>query len=278
MSKPDLLAHINKALSEQGEFNALSVDLAASIMGKISGRFDPEIKTREPKVLYASEIGKKCNRQVWYRINVPHKAELMPAQASFKFMYGDMIEDVAVFLLKKAGLPVEDEQRRVQLTLPNGWSVRGKIDLRIGDNVIDVKSASQYSYESLSKGINNETDKFGYREQIDFYQKTLIGKGNGTILLINKSSGDMNQIDVPGWDSDDDMHMALTKRTDELSLGMPERQFKEETSTYGNKVLGTECKYCDFKKECWPGLRGFKSSKGTVWMTQVKHTNLTEIK
>jgi hypothetical protein len=49
----------------------------------------------------------------------------------------------------------------------------------------------------------------------------------------------------------------------------------------GNRKLSTNCSYCDYKKECWPGLRTFIYSKGPVYLTKVEREpggNVFEVK
>ena len=266
-----LVAALTKPIA--ADDNDSIVQMAAGIGLKMAGRFAGEARTREAKVLYATEIGKPCLRQTWYKMNAADKAEPIPDKALFKFVYGDLVEDLALFLLKHAGHSVTAEQQRVVLELPNGWTVRGKLDCIIDGKVVDVKSASPMSFSSMKDGLNDDNDKFGYRHQADFYHKTLFGdEGSGSLLLIDKSSGYVKEVNVKAWETREDMQKFLLKKTNDLSVDSPPvRGFSDKPEgAKGNRALGVQCSYCEFKKECWPGLRGFAYAKGPVWLTVVK--------
>lgn len=266
-----LVAALKKPIADND--NERIVTLAASIGLKMAGRFSGEERTREKNVLYASEIGKPCLRQTWFRINEPKTAEPIPDKALFKFAYGDLIEDLAIFLLKHSGHKVTDEQRKVILELPNGWAVRGRIDCIVDGKVIDVKSASPMSFSAMKDGLNDDNDKFGYRHQTDFYHKTIYGDdGTGALLMIDKSSGYAKEVNVKAWESNYEMQKFLLDKTNKLAVDTPPpRGFQDRPSgARGNRELGVQCSYCEFKKTCWPGLRGFAYAKGPVWLTVVK--------
>ena len=61
------------------------------------------------------------------------------------FLFGDIVEEVVLFLARAAGHEVTDEQKEIEI---NG--VRGHIDGRVDGLPVDVKSASSYSYRKLS--------------------------------------------------------------------------------------------------------------------------------
>lgn len=232
---------------------------------------------RSDSVLWASEIGKPCLRQVWYKINKPDVAEKLMPHTRFKFLYGSLLEETALTLAKAAGHTVTDEQMKIELDLSNGWKVSGRIDAVIDGTIVDVKSMSPYGFaEFKEKGYEADNDKFGYRAQVDYYrwESQLYSDHPGHILGIDKVNGHIVNRPVNQFSDRTAMHSYLVHRTDELSYSTPpSRSFNDEaTGVKGNRKLCTECSYCEFKKECWPDVRTFIYSNGPVFLTVVKDT------
>lgn len=225
---------------------------------------------RKPNVLYASEIGKKCARQLFYRLNYPTLSDDTQPWTKFKFLYGSLIEESVLALAKAAGHEVRDEQRQVAYVLPNGWEVRGRIDAIIDGHVVDVKSMAPFSYNKYKKfGFTDATDSFGYREQVDFYRTALAINSRAYILGADKVNGHISLFPVMQYIDGSHMRKELTKLTDVLS-SLPERTFSDEPiGAKGNRGLCMECSYCEYKHTCWDNLRGFAYSNGPVWLTKV---------
>ena len=71
------------------------------------------IRTERVPTLRMSNIGKPCDRQLWYEINKPELAEPLDASTYMKFLYGDVLEEIVLFLAELAGHEVtgrQDEQ------------------------------------------------------------------------------------------------------------------------------------------------------------------------
>jgi hypothetical protein len=230
----------------------------------------PREGSRRPATLYASELGKPCARQLWYKLNTPEAGTALEPHVRLKFMYGDVMEELALLLARAAGHEVKDEQMRVEHILPNGWRISGKIDAIINNEyVVDVKSASPFSFATMKQGLTDDNDKFGYRAQVGFYAKKLGLKP--AILALDKVNGHVNLIELDPLPEDWEKRAEfLTKQLD--SEAAPARQFLDVPLANGNKKLDTNCNYCDFKKECWPTLRGFQYSDKVMYLTEVKAT------
>lgn len=227
---------------------------------------------RDKAVIYASEIGKPCHRQIYYKLYHPAEAESVPPWTKYKFLYGALIEESVIALAKAAGHKVEFEQQSVQLTLSNGWVVKGRTDCVIDGHVVDVKSMSPFSFASVKEdGLTDATDKFGYRAQTDFYRYMLHPNKTPYILAVDKVNGHMQLAESIKWVHVDDMRNDLIALTDEMSSMVPpsRRYLPLAEGAKGNLKLCVECSYCDFKHKCWPGLRGFAYAKGPVWLTKV---------
>jgi len=74
------------------------------------------------------------------------KGEGQPYNAKMRNTFGDLIEALAIFVMKSAGVEIEDEQKSVRYNF-NGSTLEGRYDVKIDKKVWDVKSASPYSFE-----------------------------------------------------------------------------------------------------------------------------------
>ena len=65
-----------------------------------------------------------------------------------KFLYGHIPERVVLFLTELAGHKVTDEQKEVKV-----GGILGHMDCKIDGEVIDIKSASGYVFQSLRTAL-----------------------------------------------------------------------------------------------------------------------------
>lgn len=217
-----------------------------------------------------SNIGKGA-RQLWY--DKRHgRDEDLPAHTLIKFMYGDIIEQLILFLVKQSGHKVTEEQAEVVL---NG--IKGHIDADIDGVTVDVKSASTHAFKKFKDGSLVENDPFGYIEQISGYAKA---RGtDGAFLAVDKQNGHIAYLPFTKEELD---VFDVEKRIDYIKEAVdqvepPERcHSDEEYGKSGNRSLGINCSYCSHKSRCWAdangglGLRTFLYSTGPVYMTEVQ--------
>lgn len=223
-------------------------------------------------VLRFSTLGKK-DRQVWYMANKPETAEKLPGKVKFKFLYGDMIEVLLLFLAKEAGHDVQDTQVEV-----SEEGVTGHIDATIDGVLVDVKSASTYSYEKFKSGQYLFDDPFGYVSQLSGYANKMrtedagflvADKVHGSICYVKLSPEDI-KANPPG--------PRIQSLKDTIRKDTPPARCYEPVAEgkSGNLKLGIGCSHCAFKDECWKdanggkGLRKFFYARGPVWLTKVK--------
>ncbi len=215
-----------------------------------------------------SSLG-KGDRQLWYDAQGFEKEELT-AKTYFKFLYGDIIEQLILFLCKEAGHEVTNEQDEIEV---NG--VLGHIDAIIDGVVVDVKSASPYSYKKFKDGSLFENDPFGYIPQISGYSEVLTPGRGGAFLAFDKVHGD---ICILGVGASITKAFEPIKRIEYLQEMVqkpepPERCYEDvEDGKSGNRKLGTNCGYCGHKARCWPNLRTFLYSNGPRFLTVVAKT------
>jgi len=257
---------LDKAVSEFG----------AALSKKISTRLSDE---RGRPTLRLSNLGSKCLRQLYYTINEPEKMEPLPPEARMKFLYGDILEELLLFLAKEAGHQVEGEQDALSLD-----GVLGHRDAIIDGMVVDVKSASSFSFKKFANHLKPDDDAFGYLTQLSSYVKAsenderVIYKGSGAFLAIDKTLGHI-VLDIHNFGPVDFSKRIHTVRKAISSPVPPSRGYEPEPEgKSGNQKLGVNCSYCSFKNECYPRLRTFLYSYGPVFLTRVeREPNVPEI-
>lgn len=209
-------------------------------------------KERKEKVIYASEIGNPCVRKIWYRVNThklpPMREEPVSPWTLIKFLYGDILESLVLALVETAGHSVTDQQRVVEVPLPNGWKIRGKIDAVIDGVVMDVKSASTQGFRKFSSGALEKDDPFGYIGQLSTYVYGVTGKhiGEGGFLAIDKTLGkivtDHYVVTQPSQEYYEDLVYKLEL---DVPPAIPPALLKADNQ------LSVNCSYCQYKFECY---------------------------
>lgn len=266
-----LIPDIHKVFEEPHEFAPDRLEkfghmLAKTVAEKIN-------KTDEKPSLRMSNLGTSCDRQLWYKINTPHLAEKLPPETRVKFLFGDILEALLLFLAEEAGHTVEGAQDTVEL---NG--VKGHRDAIIDGTLVDCKSASTYSFKKFKEHLTYSLDSFGYIDQLQAYLQAsqddplLKNKDEAAFFVIDKTLGHMT-VDMHTKSSVDYNTVVEMKRDAINQKEPPERGYEDEDEgASGNKALGTACSYCPFKKQCWPGLRTFLYSKGPEFLSVVMKT------
>lgn len=238
--------------------------VARSFGERLAGMLVSRIAERKTRAtLRLSNLGKPCVRQLWYSINTPELGEPLAGHTRIKFLFGDIIEYVVLFLAELAGHRVEYNQQEVEI---NG--VKGHIDATINGELVDVKSASPYSFNKFKDGLKPEDDAFGYLTQLGAYGYAL-GHKRGHFIPVNKVLGHVH-VDTHELPEVDYEQIVKDRQEALASNTPPERGFSDEPDgASGNRKLGVNCSYCDFKISCWPGLRTIPYSNGPRFLTKV---------
>ena len=219
----------------------------------------------------------------------------------FRFLFGDIVEAIAVLVLEQAGVDIIDKQKAVSLNI-DGTDVSGTLDLIIRDEfgqdkVWDIKSASEWAYKFKYTGYGGyekikEDDPFGYIMQGHLYGEAT-GLPFGGWIVINKSSGEVAVVEAPDWQANDRKeYMADAKErikvlTDEsLEFKVP---FKDVFEVYkqdgqevrtGNKLLPRPCNMCGYKTHCWKDavvhdkITSKAKQPPQVWYSRLKRKSL----
>ena len=212
-----------------------------------------------------------------------------PYNVKMRNTFGDLIEALAMFVLKSSGVEIEDEQKKVKYKF-NDSEIEGRLDVKIDQKVWDIKSASPYSFEKKfgeAGGFEEiaKEDAFGYIPQGYLYSESEKVPFGGWIV-INKSTGEWLVCEVPLADDQykkDALELA-NKNTKAIKSKIPfKRCYNDIEETFrtkktGNKVLGTVCSFCPYKLPCWGSklqLLQQQQSQGKnpkwVWYTEVNN-------
>jgi hypothetical protein len=235
------------------------------------------LREREPmeSALRFSSLGKK-DRQLWYAAKDTKKEE-MQAKTYFKFLYGDVIELLILFLTEESGHKVERMQEEIEVD-----GVKGHIDAVIDGVVVDVKSASPFSFSKFKHNDIVGNDPFGYVAQLSGYSHILNPGEAAAWIAFDKVHGDICVTPLSASIIADNQPLPRIEHLREViaSDEPPARCFPdEEDGKSGNRKLGLNCSYCAYKWECWPGLRGFAYAGKPRYLTNVARepTGIPEI-
>jgi hypothetical protein len=217
-----------------------------------------------------SNVGKP-SRQMWFEKRDPNGRGSVDGATQIKFLYGHILEEIVLMLVRMAQHSVTDEQKEVTV---NG--IVGHMDCKINGQVVDVKSASKFAFNKFVKGTLADDDPFGYLGQLAGYEKAE-GTDRGGFLVINKESGELcmyvpDDLDKPNIDT------KINTLLDELKLDTPPELCYTPTpdGKKGNMQLPKGCTWCKYKYECHKdandgaGLRTFKYSTGYKYLTHVE--------
>ena len=216
-----------------------------------------------------SNVGKP-SRQLWYEKRDPEGRGGIDGATQIKFLYGHLLEEVVLMLVRMAGHKVTDEQKEVVV---NG--ITGHMDCKINGEVVDVKTASRFAFNKFRDGRLAQDDPFGYLGQLAGYEKAE-GTENGGFLVLNKESGELcmylpDDLDKPNIDT------RISELLPALELDTPPALCYDPIpdGKKGNMKLAKGCSWCKYKYKCHSdsndgtGLRTFKYSNGLAYLTEV---------
>lgn len=225
------------------------------------------LKPKEDKrTLRMSNIGKP-DRVLWFEVNEAIPKEEFNGPTYLKFLYGDLIEEIVLFLTEVTGHAVSDRQRQVTVD-----GIVGHIDAVIDGVLVDVKSTSPYSFKKFKDGTLRDDDPFAYIPQLSGYLKGT-GMSDGAYVAVDKQNGHIHVMPLEDVDTFDIQGRINHIKEVVDKKEPPERCFRPEPmGKSGNLKLPVGCSYCPFKMPCWKdvGLRKFLYSSGPVWMTHVE--------
>jgi hypothetical protein len=281
MSLDNLIADIYSKIDVLNDGKNIDIDdktledFGASMANVLKQWARPD-KTNEAFHLRMSNVGKPF-RQLWFEKQKEEESRRLSPSLYIKFLYGHLLEEFLLLLVKTAGYQVTDEQKEIEVE-----GIKGHMDCKINGHVVDVKSASGFSFGKFKKGSLSEDDPFGYLAQLAGYEEAEKSEDGG-FLVINKETGELclhrpEDLDKPNIRQRiKDLKKALMLETPPDFCYPPVAEGKK-----GNYRIAKNCVYCPFKKECFKesnnnkGLRAFKYAKGLTYFTALKVKPLVE--
>ena len=219
--------------------------------------------------LRMSNVGKP-NRQLWYDMKSKDQKNNFSAPVQIKFLYGHILEEVVLFLVRLAGHEVTDEQKEVKLS-----GIKGHMDCKIDGEVIDIKTASGFAFKKFKEGTLADDDPFGYMAQIAAYEEAE-GTQHGGFLTLNKENGELALYRPEELDKPNIKQRITTLKRQIKKDTPPERCYNPiPEGVAGNMKLPRPCVYCRHKFVCHAdsnlgvGLRVFKYSNKFEYLTNV---------
>ena len=251
-----LVKYLSSVLQGKGSMSKSTINsITKAIKESLNRQFNSG--GRDGFRLRMSSIGRPyC--QLWYDKNKPEAAVEKSPHFLLQMVIGDMIEAVVNGVMVESGVEVYASEQ-VKLALGK-HTITGTTDPSF-EPVTDTKSASQYSYNYKFTDWQTlaENDSFGYVAQGVGYAIALDKKFNGW-FVVNKSTGEFKF--VP-YEADEEYNEKLLRKLeyklDKLENNKFNRCFDPVEETFrkkptGNKILPIECKFCDYKFDCWKGF------------------------
>lgn len=220
--------------------------------------------------LRMSNIGKPI-RQLWYEKRDPDGRGSVNGPTQIKFLYGHVLEEIVLMLVRMAKYKVTDEQKEVEVD-----GILGHMDCKIEGEVVDIKSASNFAFKKFEQGRLAQDDPFGYLGQLAGYEAAE-GTDNGGFLVINKESGELcmhrpEDLDKPN------INTKINNTISALNVDTPPELCYNPIpdGKKGNLKLPKGCSWCKYKFECHKdsnngkGLRVFKYANSLSYLTHVE--------
>ena len=267
---PDIYSHLEK-LSEGEPLPLTDADIDRVVQGMTEAlrSWATPRKRDTDFTVRMSNVGKP-SRQLWYEKRDPQGRGGIDGPTQIKFLYGHLLEEIVLMLVRMAGHEVTDEQKEVTVD-----GIVGHMDCKINGEVVDVKTASRFAFNKFKDGRLAQDDPFGYLGQLAGYEAAE-GTENGGFLVLNKESGELcmyvpDDLDKPNIRSSIGILLpALELDTPPELCYTPIPDGKK-----GNMKLPKGCNWCKYKFKCYAdsndgkGLRTFKYSNGLTYLTEV---------
>ena len=250
-------------------------DFAKDVTDGVVNSLTEERKPRNN--LRLSMIGQPA-RKVWYSVRSTEQEELAGSDY-IKFLYGDILEALLVFLSKVSGHKVSDQQKQVVLN-----DVVGHQDAVVDDVLVDFKSASSFSFKKFTEGMIFKDDPFGYVAQLSAYAQANNAREAGWVV-IDKTTGQIAYCPVHRMEM-----INASQKIDYLRDAIkdsepPSRCYDDvPDGKSGNMQLAVGCNYCPYKFDCWSdanngkGLRAFQYANSVKYLTNVdREPNVPEL-
>ena len=223
-----------------GDLGAIAMTAGREVEDAIKEAFEP----REQKTdLRMSTIG-KCERAQWYNYK-GYKPEELKGEVFLTFLQGHILESVLVALLKLSGHKVEDQQKKHTIE-----GINGSQDCTIDGELVDIKTASAWSWDNKFKEDGIDGDAIGYIKQLSAYGKA-DNRKHGYFLAFNKNKSTLK---LCKQDLEQDIDTYIVDLKSKMESDTPPMRLANATTW--NKARTEEklcmtCSFCGFKEDCY---------------------------
>ena len=267
---PDIYKHL-EGLSDGKPLPLTEEDIDNTLVGIKEALMSWAVPSDRNKdfTVRMSNVGKP-SRQLWYEKRDPEGRGGVDGPTQIKFLYGHLLEEIVLMLVRMSGHKVTDEQKEVEVK-----GIVGHMDCKINGEVVDVKTASRFAFNKFKDGRLSQDDPFGYLGQLAGYEAAE-GTDNGGFLVLNKESGELCMY-VPDDLDKPNIKTSISQLLPALELDAPPELCYTPIpdGKKGNMKLPKGCSWCKYKHECYKdandgqGLRTFKYSNGLAYLTEV---------
>ena len=141
------------------------------------------------KIVRGSSVG-QCERKLWAVLHSVEPDEEIPGRVHRIFQLGNVIEDIVVADLERAGYEIDGQQAEVSVSAGNG-SIIGHIDGIVfveGEKLLlEIKSSNANRFEQV-KGVGYEAWDEKYAAQVQLYMGALGLKGALAVVYCKDTS------------------------------------------------------------------------------------------
>ena len=238
---PDVY-EVMKSKDYTGDLDTIAMQCGREVEQAIKNAFEPY---EQKKDLRMSSIG-RCERAQWYTVK-GYTPEEIDGSVYLTFLQGHVLEAMLVALIKLSGHAVTDQQKKHTVE-----GVNGSQDCTIDGELVDIKTASAWSWDNKFTEEGIKDDGFGYIKQLSAY-----GKGDkrkhGYFLALNKNKSTLK---LCKQELEQDVDTFIVDLKDKMESDKPPMRLAKATTLtkQGEEKLCMTCSFCNFKNDCYGSL------------------------
>ena len=239
---PDVY-EVMKSKDYSGDLSTIAMQAGREVEEAIKNAFEPYENKNE---LRMSSIG-RCERAQWYAVK-GYTPEEIEGSVYLTFLQGHILEAVLVALIKLAGHDVQDQQKKHTVE-----GVNGSQDCTIDGELVDIKTASAWSWENKFTESGIKDDAFGYIKQLSGYGKSDDRK-EGYFLAFNKNKSTLK---LCRQQLEEDIDTYIVDLKDKMESDTPPMRLANATTfskAEAKEKLCMTCAFCGFKEDCYGSL------------------------
>ena len=217
---PDIY-DVMKSKDYSGDLSSIAMQAGREVEDAIKDAFTPY---KENRGLRMSGIG-RCERAQWYNYK-GHTA-------------------VLVALVKLSGHEITEQQKKHTVE-----GINGSQDCTIDGELVDIKTASAWSWENKFKETGIDGDAFGYIKQLSAYGKT-DNRKEGYFLALNKNKSTLK---LCKQELEQDIDTYIVSLKEKMESDTPPMRIANATTWNKAKTqekLCMTCSFCGFKEDCY---------------------------